>query len=169
MSQGLQITVSANVEGNYTGANAIDAVAAGINLKQSIPYTTGAGAFQADLLYTQAISLAASATESLDLASLVDPLGNAVVFARVKSITVFADPANVNDIVLGGAGTNAFLGPLGSTTDVVHTQPNGQTEMATPSAAGWPVNASTAHLLKVANGGSGSGVTGQIVIIGCAE
>jgi hypothetical protein len=170
MSNGLQVTLSASVKGNYTGGNAlVNAVAAGLNLSRVETYVTGSGVDGADTLYTQEINIAASSSETLDLATLTDPIGDSIDFARIKAIIILADVANTNDIVLGGGASNPFLGPLGGTTPTIATEPGGLTLLMNRTATAWAVNGSTAHTIKLTNSSSGTGVTGQLIIIGAAE
>lgn len=116
-------------------------------------------------------TLAASATENLDLnGALIDDLGAAVNFARVNAIMIAAAPTNTNDIIIGGAGANGFVGPFGAAAHTIAVKP-GATLMLIASkgatgVAGWPVTAATADLLKILNGGAGTPVLFDIAIIG---
>lgn len=165
---GLQLNLSVSINGAYTGAAAVGSVADTIALSDALSYVTGSGAGQADLLYTEKINIAASGAQTLVLSALTDPLGAAIAFARIKAIVLFPDPGNINDIVLGDAAASAFVGPLG-VTGMAHARPNGQLIFAAGDAVGWPVTASTADQLKLANSGSGTAVTGVLMLIGCAE
>jgi hypothetical protein len=121
---------------------------------------------QANKLYASAQTLAASATANLDIAGGVsDPLGNVLTFTAIKAIMVLASTDNVNDVKIGGAGSNAFVGPFGSATDSVAVRPGGSLLMFAP-ATGWPVTAGTGDLLKVLNAGAGSAVTFKVIIFG---
>jgi hypothetical protein len=133
-------------------------------------YTAGTGAGQADLLWTDNRTLAASATESLDLAggSLVDPFGNTVTFARVKVLLALADAGNTNDVLLGGAAANAWATWAGDVTDIARVKPGGVFLAAAPGATGYPVTAGTGDLLKVANSAGGTPVTYRIVLLGAS-
>ncbi len=128
--------------------------------------TSGTGADQADLMFADTRTLAASATENLDLAgSLTDAFGATLAFAKIKAIIVQAAAANTNDVVVGGAASNAFTGPLGGTDPTVAARPGGAIVLFAP-ATGWTVTAGTGDILKVANSSSGTSVTYSIVIIG---
>jgi hypothetical protein len=129
----------------------------------------GTGANQADLIWSDTRTLAASATENLDLAgSLVDALGSTLTFARVKAIYVHAADGNVNDVVFGGAASNGFVGPFADATDKIKVKSGGTWAIVAPGATGYPVTAGTGDILLVANGGSGTSVTYDIVIIGAS-
>ncbi len=99
---------------------------------------------------------------------LSDPLGVTVTFVTVKAIIIKAAAANTNDVIVGGAGSNPFVGPFGGTTPTVAVRPGGILMLVAP-ATGWTVNASTAHLLKVLNGGAGTGVTYDVIIVGTSS
>jgi hypothetical protein len=127
---------------------------------------------QGDIAWTdQARSLAASATENLDLNGvLVDDLGQAFNAVRIIAIMITAAPTNVNDVIIGGAATNAFVGPFGANTHTLAIKPGGTLILiaakGAAGVAGWPVTAGTGDILKVANSGAGSAVAYDIAIIG---
>jgi hypothetical protein len=105
----------------------------------------------------------------LDLAGiLLDALGGVITLARVKAIIVIASPANVNNVIMGGAAATVFLGPLGSATDLVNIRPGGMAMFVAPDAVGWVVGAGTTDKLKFLNGGAGTGVTFDLIIIGAS-
>ena len=127
---------------------------------------------QADLAWTdQARTLAASATENLDLNGvLVDDLGQAFNAVRITAIMITASSGNTNDVVIGGAATNAFVGPFGANTHTMAIKPGGTliliASKGAAGVAGWPVTAGTGDILKVANSGAGTSVSYDIAIIG---
>jgi hypothetical protein len=119
---------------------------------------------KADLLFADTRTLAASGTENLDLAGvLATGLGVTITAAEVVAIWVKASAANTNSVVLFGAATNAFNGPLSGTTPKHTLQPGNGVLMT--CAQGWPVVAGTGDLLLVANSGGTTGVDYDIVII----
>lgn len=127
----------------------------------------GTGANQADLVYSGTRTLSASGSEELDLAGgLEDAFGATLTFAKIKGILIKAASGNTNNVVVGGAASNAFQGPFGATNDTIAVKPGGQFLISAPNAAGWPVTAGTGDLLKIANSSGTTGVTYDIVIIG---
>ncbi len=126
-------------------------------------FSNGTGANQANLLFADKRTLAASASETLNLNSLTDPVGSSINFATVKFIKIRADKANTNNVVVGNAGSTPFLGPLGGTTPTV-TIPPGGVALFTAPPAGWTT--ASANNLKVANSGAGTGVVYQIMVGG---
>ena len=126
-------------------------------------------ASKADKIYTERVTLTASATETLDLAgSLVDALGAVCTFVAVKAIILVADAGNTNDVVIGGAAATQFVGPLGDATDKVKVRPGGFLACIAPDATGWQVGAGSSDNLKIANGGGTTSVTFDLIIIGAS-
>lgn len=127
---------------------------------------TGTGDGQADVVFVDQRTISASSSEELDLAgSLTDPLGGSAVFAEVAAIEVRAAAGNTNNVVVGGAASNAFVGPFGAADNTIAVPPGGVLVLYHPGG-GWAVTAGTGDLLQVANSGSGSTVTYDIVIVG---
>lgn len=129
----------------------------------------GTGAGLADLIWSDSRTLGASATENLDLSgSLLDPFGALIAFARVRAMLVVAAAANVNNVVLGGQTVNGWLGPFGAAAHTIAVQPGDLYVQTARGATAWPVTAGTGDLLQVANGGAGTGVDYEIVLIGAS-
>lgn len=142
---------------------------ANLAFAQSIHLDSGTGENAADRLYMNTNTLAASASEDVDLAgSLTDALGASLTFARVKALFLRASSDNTNNVVLGGAASNQFVGPFGAATDTFAVKPGGFVGWVAPDADGWPVTAGTGDLLRIANSGAGSTVTYDVVIIGAS-
>lgn len=119
----------------------------------------------ADALFNKRGTLAASSNTDLDLVgALEDPLGQPVTFAKVYAIALYAESTNTNNVVLGGAAANAFLGPFADATDKVSIAPKGSVLLINP--VGWATAASTADLLRVANSGAGSSVSYRLLVVG---
>lgn len=127
---------------------------------------SGIGDNQADRLFSDRRTLAASANEDLDLSGvLLDPIGGAGAFSKVKAISIFAADSNINSVVVGGQAVNGFLGPFGALAHTIAIPPGGALMISAPKA-GWPVTPATADLLRIANGGAGTSVTYDVVICG---
>lgn len=140
---------------------------------------SGTGAGKADLVYHAQRTLAASATEDLDLAGVLASLlpGSALTFAKVKGLIVaalgvtdangFTTTPNVNNVVVGAAAANPWTGLLNATGTItlrpgaVHMAFAGQAD-----ATAYAVTGGTGDLLKVANSAGGTSVTYDIVVIG---
>jgi len=144
-----------------------DGGVATLNLNESLSKSiaNGTGLNQANALYIDDFSIAASGSLSIDLTSLTDRFGEALTFSKVKEILLIADATNTNDVVYGN-GTNPFVGPLSAGTATITVKPGNVFHVSNYSASGWTVTDTTADTIKLANSGSGSAVTGTIVIVG---
>lgn len=138
-----------------------------INYARTLGLSNGSGAGQADRIWADTRTLAASALEDLDLAgTLVDGFGQVITLARVKAIVIAAAGANANNLVVGGAAANAFVNWVGAATHTITVRPGGLFVLASTDAVGYAVTAGTGDLLRVTNGGAGTAVTYDIVVIG---
>lgn len=128
--------------------------------------TDGAGLNQAKKVFDDTRTLAASASEDLDLAGvLTDAFGQVLALTKVKALIVVADATNVNNVIVGGAAANGFVTPFGGATHTVTIRPGGAMILIAPDAAGYAVTAATADLLKIANSGAGSAVTYTVIVV----
>lgn len=165
----LTATVSASINAKQT--RALDLISGVANLSKTVSasFTDGAGADQANLIWSDGRQIAASSNEDLDLSgSLTDVHGQAVVFARIKAILIKAAAGNTNNVRLTRPASNGvplFL----AAGDGIDIQPDGVFLWMAPTAAGVAVTASTGDLLNVANSSSGSVVDYEVVIIGAAS
>lgn len=151
---------------NLTSGLDLTTVSAPLTFARQSALTTGAGAGQADLIWSDTRTVAGSATDSLDLAgSLTSPLGGSLTFARIKGLIVAASPANSTNIQVTRPASNAV--PLLSAAGNIAVKPGGLFAWFDPSAAGVVVTAATGDLLDMVNSG-GSSATYDVVIIGAA-
>lgn len=156
------------VAASVTQTKALDLAVARmpLDIDISMPLGSGTGAGQADLVFADTRTLAASATEDLDLAGvLTDAFGATLTFARIKGIIVKAASGNTNNIVVGGAASNAWSTLLGA-TGTATVRPGGYFAAGASDATAYAVTAGTGDLLKIANSGSGTPVTYDIFLIG---
>ncbi len=120
------------------------------NINQNITYTNGTAAGMVDYIYAKTLSLAGSAT-TLDLQSLTDLNGGAIVFTRIRELLIvnLAVTAAYTVTVGAASATQWTTGPLGTTTATSILQPSvGQTAPATNGSMmrysdPWSVGAST--------------------------
>ncbi len=138
-----------------------------LNYAVSKAIANGTGADQANQIFTDTRTLSASATESLDLSGvLTNAFGETILFTSIKGIVIAPAAANTNDVIVGGAASNAFINWVSDATDKVVVKPGGVFALYAPSAAGYAITAGTGDLLKVANSSSGTSVTYDILLIG---
>jgi len=158
--------ITASIVGSETSVQDLGTATFPATLSFTSSLTNGVAVNQADVLWSDIRTLTASSTENLDLAGvLVNAFGATVTFAKVKAIMVTAACANTNNVEVGGAGANAFIGIFKTTTDVVAIKPcyaflvgGGQT--------GYTVTPGTVDLLKVTNSAAGTSVTYSIAVLG---
>ncbi|MFN3473562.1 MAG: hypothetical protein ACK4ZW_05900 [Blastomonas sp.] len=162
-SGSLRITLQALL----SGAADIGSRQQDINYTISRPIGSGTGDNQADQVFADTRTLAASSSEDLDMAGvLTNGLGSTITFASVKALIIVAAAGNTNDVVVGGAASNAFATMFGDATDTIKVPPGGFVVLGDFGATGFAVTASTGDLLKIANGGSGTPVSYDILIVG---
>lgn len=160
---GLTTTIKAAIGYRKTASVDLGSAEAKYDGHGEATLANGTGSNQADLVYADQRTIAASGSETLDLTALVGPLGEVVSFAKVKAILIKAAAGNTNNVVVGDAAVDPFTGPLGGTTPTI-TVPPGGVALLTAPAAGWSTTSATD--LKVANSGAGTGVTYDIEVVG---
>lgn len=160
---------------NYTTTKDLGNIpASNLDFQQKIQLASGTGAGQADKLWYDERTLAASATEDLDLSGgQTDDFGVSFTIARIKAIAIKAAPvsgtANTNNVVVGAASATQWAALLG-TTGTITLRP-GSLFVAMAGAAdatGYVCAAGATDLLKIANSAGGTSVAYQIVVIACS-
>jgi hypothetical protein len=168
----LTTNVRAGIADRQTPTTALDlAPAAAVPHAKDVAlaFATGTGAGQADLIFSDTRTIAASSNEDLDLAGgLTGAFGTSLTFAKVKGIFVAAAAGNTNNVVVGGAASNGLVNWVGDATDKVVVKPGGilLLSVGTGDLAGYGVTAGTGDLLRIANSGAGTSVTYDIVVYG---
>lgn len=139
-----------------------------LDYTQRITLTSGTGLGAADLLWHDQRTLVASANEDIDLAGvLVGTLGGTLTFARIKGLIVAAASGNVNNVNVARPAANGVPLFLAASDGLV-VRPGGLVAWFAPDATGVAVTAGTGDLLNIANGGAGSSVVYDIVVIGAS-
>lgn len=135
-------------------------------MRKVLEFASGVGNNQADLLFCDTRTVGASSSEDLDLAGvLADAMGATIGMAEVVTIMIFADAGNTNNVVIGDATQPIPL--FGGTNPTHAIKPGGFFCVGAPNAAGLlTVGAGSTDDLKVANSGSGTGVTYTIAVLG---
>lgn len=153
----------------YAGSGDIAPPVSKTDYKRTFILADGVAADQANKIWSDTRTLAASATEDLDLAgALPDAFGSLITFARIKLLAIYAAVANTNDVLVGGASANQFLSPFGDASDVVRVKPGGLFLLVAPGATAYPVTAGTGDKLKVANSAAGTPVDYDIILAGAS-
>lgn len=161
--------IALTVDANLT--TALDLASGSVPLLKTYAATlqSGTGAGQADKIFHDQRTLAASASEDLDLAGvLTDAFGASLTFVKVKALIISAAAGNTNNVLVGGvaAGLSSIITP--QTTGVVVVRPGATFAVlaGAADATGYAVTATTADLLHVANSAAGTSVTYDVIIIG---
>lgn len=135
-----------------------------------VSYTTGTGAGQVDMVFTDIRTLAASGTEDLDLAGvLTDAYGATMTFARIKSVHVAAAAGNTNNVQVTRPASNGVPW-LMAAGDGIALRPGAAVTWASGAAdaTGVAVTASTGDLITLTNSAGTTGVSYTVVILGCS-
>lgn len=153
-----------------TQTSALDLATGSVPLRlvQAITLTNGTGANQADMIFHDQRTLAASGTENLDLAGvLTGAFGTTLTFARIKAVIFTALSTNVNDVQVTRPSSNGvplFL----AAGDGLSVKPGGVFAWIAPDATGEVVTASTGDLLTVTNSGGTTGITYDVIVVGAS-
>lgn len=167
----MAITYSGNIQlkikGVLDAGASVGTVSQAVNEVLKYDITNGTGAGQVNMCYQAERTLAASASEELDLSGgLTDAFGNTINFTNVKYMYILADENNTNNVLVGGAASNSFLF-LGNATDTISLHPGMHFSVGgTDNANGFAVTAGTGDLLKIANSAAGTSVTYRIILLG---
>lgn len=168
----LQTSVQLAVETDLTRTDGLASATATAPWTYGLQWPDGTAANTANRVYQGRRTLAASANEDLDLHGgagtvlLTDTYGATITFARIRLIVVKAAASNTNNVVIGGAATNTFVGPFGAATHTIALPPDGFYMAAAPGTAGWTVTGATGDLLRIANSAAGTSVTYDIFLVG---
>lgn len=168
----MALTSSLSIAASAELSTALDLTTgrAPLQIRKAVSLASGTGAGKADRVFSDRRTLAASATEDLDLAGvLLDAFGAAITFARIKGLIISAAAANANNVVVGAASSNPWATLLGA-THTLTLRPGATVGLfaGAADATGYAVTAGTGDLLKVANSGAGTSVTYDVVLIGAS-
>ncbi|GIM88754.1 hypothetical protein [Paractinoplanes toevensis] len=159
------------VTASQTAALDLGTAVANVAKSYTADLANGTAAGQADKIFHDTRTLAASANEDLDLAGvLTDALGGALTFVRIKALIIAAAAGNTNNVIVGGAASNGFITWVGAATHTIAVRPGAVLSLVAGAAdaTGYVVTAATGDLLRVANSSSGSTVTYDIIVVGCS-
>lgn len=161
----LTANIGIAVNGNHTSALDLGTATLPFAASLAVALASGTGSGQADRIFTDIRTLAASATENLDLAgSLVDAFGATITIVKLKAVIILADSGNTNDVQITRPASNGVPMFLAA-GDGVPVQPGGAFVWVAPGA-GVTVTAGTGDLLTITNSAGSSGVTFTVILIG---
>ena len=139
-----------------------------LRYSKKVTLGSGTGAGNADLLWNDTRTINASSNDDLDLVgSLTDALGTTFSPVRIKGLVVSAAAANSNNVVLGAAAATQWAALLG-TTGTVQVRPGATFAVfaGVADTTGYVCAAGSTDLFRVANGGAGTSVTYDIIVVG---
>lgn len=158
-------TLSLNAYGSQTAALDLGTASFPFSGGVSFTLTDGTTSGKADRIFTDTRTLAASATENLDLAgSLTDAFGTSITFATIKAVIVSAASGNTNSVQVTRPASNG-VALFMAAGDGISLGPGAGFGWAV-SATGVTVTAGTGDLLTFTNSAGSTSVTYSVVIIG---
>lgn len=147
----IRCSIAADYERTVGGRQIVD----DIPPTKDFQFASGTGTGLADIAFSDHRTLASNTSENLDMSgALLDAFGQTIAAVHVKAIEVHADEANTTNITVGGAASNAFVGPFNDPTDAIVLKPGDRFVVC--SSVGWTVTPSTGDILKVANAAGAS-------------
>ena len=166
MSTALSTTITVQVQATLTKAMDMGTAQDPLSLTRTVSLADGTGADQADRSFHDQRTLAASASEELDVAGvLTDAFGTTVSLARVKALLVRNLSAD-DSLLIGGAAANA-LGLFADASDVLKLRPGGIFLVSASDVDGVAVGAD--DKLKMAHSGdTTTSLDYEIVLIGAS-
>ena len=163
-------TVAQGVTGSQTSALDLGTVTFPFSAAAGVSYSSGTAAGQCDMVFTDTRTLSASGTEDIDLAgSLTGALGNTLTFARIKAVHVSAASGNTNSVQVTRPASNGVPW-LMAAGDGIALRPGAAVTWAsgTGDSTGVAVTAGTGDLITITNSAGTTGVTYNIVVLGCS-
>lgn len=107
-----QPQIGAGISASLSASSGAAANTANIQDSSTVTPTVGSSAGNVNKIYSAQLTIADSSTpQTLDLTSLTDPLGNAIVFGTIYAIkaTIASDTTAGHDLLVGGAASNSVL------------------------------------------------------------
>lgn len=162
----LTATLKMICNATFTGTGDLATPSVPLNFAETFSLADGTGANQANNIFTDTRTLAASGTEDLDLAGvLANALGTTLTFTKIKAVIIVAASGNTNNVQVTRPASNGV--PLFMAAgDGIELTPGAAFMAVFPNAAGVAVTASTGDLLTITNSSSGTSVTYDVIIIG---
>ncbi len=166
MSLGAAIALALNIGESNDGD--LQKAVNTINYKKNTDIANGTGSGQANKAWSDQRSIAASGTDSLDLAgTLVDAFGQTITFTSIKAIIIVASGDNQDNIEIGG-NANAFASFFGDPADTLILKPGGMIALTAPGA-GYAVTATTGDILDLVNADSSNASVYDVILVGVAS
>lgn len=160
----LSSTLRIKLAASQTGSNDYGGPAFSPALEHVMNLANGVAADQADLLFVDQRSVAASSNDDIDLAGvLASAFGATITAAKMKALVLINAPqtgaANLSSLTIG-LSSAPFVGFLGGTTPTLGPiGPGGFVVLGCPTLLGLgAITATTADILRIANGAGGTAI-----------
>lgn len=162
---GVTATIDLHIRAKQLGTAGLGTPGVLVDIEAQRSFDQGtASVDQTNVLYQATRTLAASTGEDLDLAGvLADALGATIAAAEVTAVYIEAHAANTNDVAVTRPASNGV--PLFAIASGGVNVGPGDFFLLT-SRKGIAVTAGTGDLVHVANGGAGTPVTYDVLILG---
>jgi len=139
--------IKASIGASVTKASDFQAITQKFAHTISEAIAAGTGSGQADILWADERTLAADATEDLDLAGvLTDAFGDTVTLVDVKAILIENTSTTASIISVMQAAANGFVGPFDAASEKTNLAAGCFVMYGNPGA-GWAVTAGTGDLI----------------------
>ncbi len=169
MSESLSVEIKASLAWLWEESLELSTLVDSSKLEVQAAFSAGDGPGEADQIWHDTRTLAASSNDDLDLTALVQSIhGQAVSlgFAALKAILIHNTSAD-EPLVIDSSVTNSIKTPFdGSATSKLEIPP-GSPVLLVNKLAGWAVTAGTGDVLRISNA-SAEEIEYQIVIVGTA-
>ena len=164
MATALSVTLNMVLAAEFTNALDLSTPADELSLSLSDSLSNGIAIDQANCIWHDTRSLAAT-SESLDLSgSLTNAWGTSILFTCIKGILIHNKSIVAGENLAVGGGSNPFINWVANASDIVNIGPDGILLLWNPSAAGYAVTAGTGDILKIDSGAAT--LSYDIVLIG---
>lgn len=168
MSDALSAEIKASLVWLFQDTLGLTTIADASRLDYDAQLTDGAGDGEANALWHDLRSVAATAHDDLSLAALPQTIfGNSVTInlAAVKALLIVnTETDDGEDLLVGGAATHPWGAPFGATGHQVRV-PADSCLLLVNKSSGWSVAAGSADTLRIANVGTGT-IAYKIVAVG---
>lgn len=163
----MSVSGSINIRATFLEALAQDLGSKNFQLDKSklFQLLDGSGLGQVSKIFADSVSQAQSVNNDFDLAGALAGAFGTVVFTTIKGIIVIAGDANPASLVVGNV-TNGIVAPFGAATHSQAVGVGGVYMNINPTAAGFPIVAGTADLLRIASPATVGTYTYDAIIIG---
>jgi hypothetical protein len=162
----LQTDVRVKVQTTLTGTAELSAAKDVIAIQWKKTTSDGTGNNQADLVYQDDNTLAASGTQDYDLTGggLTDGLGTSLVFSTVKGVLIHNTSTSAT-LRIGNAATNPVALWFGASTDTADVKPSAVFAIHGP-ISGYTVTTNSADQLRITNTATGVTMRYKLIVIG---